>query len=87
MLLKETMQIMEKLLETTGVRKVTIEEAGDLVHINDDKPEESPSEYDITIKPNLTHRQIYEINEILAGFHNVEMCLTNEGLTIFEKEA
>lgn len=87
MLLKETMEITRKLLEEAKVDCTIISEADILVHINEKKPEESPVEYNLTVKGLVRHWQIQKIDEILEDFDNVEMQVTSEGLEIFEKEA
>jgi len=82
MLLKQTLEILEKLLTKCGVTEVVITEAEEVVHGETTEPE-----FDIKIVQNLRHRQIQAIDEVLAGFSNVEMEFDfREGLRIFEVE-
>jgi len=82
MLLKETLEIVKKLLAECEVNMVTIAEAEEIIHYGTEEPE-----FDIRIEQNLNHNQIQAIDEILSGFSNVEMKLVHgKGLIIFEAE-
>ena len=82
MLLKQTLEILEKLLTKCAVTDVLITESEEIVHGETTEPE-----FDIKIVQNLRHWQIQAIDEVLAGFSNVEMKLAyQEGLMIFEVE-
>jgi len=81
MLLKQTLEILEKLLTKCAVTEVLITESEEAVHGETAEPE-----FDIKIVQNLRHWQIQAIDEVLAGFSNVEMKLVRAWLIIFEVE-
>jgi len=82
MLLKQTLEILEKLLTKCEVTEVRITESEKVVHCETAEPE-----FDIKIIQNLDHGQIQAIDEVLASFPNVEMEFDfREGLMIFEVE-
>ena len=87
MLLKETLEIIQKLMKTCDVSNLEVDEAQIIVHAGLKKQDEWKNEYDIIIKPSVNHWQIQQIDALLANYDAVEMEVTSEGLRIFEKEA
>jgi len=87
LLLKETLDIIQKLLEKCDVTNLEVDEAKIIAHNNPEKPDEWKTEYDIYIKPSVNHWQIQQIDGLLANYDRVEMEVVHEGLRIFEKEA
>lgn len=92
MRLKETLEIIEKLMKNCDVSDFTVSMARTWIHeeeaelIQNGCTEGVQVEYDITLTEVVTHYQIQTIDEILASYDNVEMRVESGGLRIFEKE-
>lgn len=91
MLLKETLEILKRILEKTDITNVEIRDALNLIHVEYDKetlePKEDqdfPQEYDLVLKADLCHAEIQTIDELLADHSNIEMRLRDGNIEIFE---
>jgi len=87
MFLKETLEILEKLLNDCDLTEIQIGESKIIVHADIDKQEEWKTEYDLLIKQRVNHATIQQIDKLLSNYDSVEMEVIDEGLRIFEREA
>lgn len=88
MLMKETLEILEKIMKETNITEIRIHENTTPLHTPEDiEKEEAPQEYDINIVETVWHWQIQIIDDLLGGYDNVEMMFDpDDGLVIYERE-
>jgi len=85
MLLKETLEIVNKLMVKAEIDDFEVRTASRFVH-NPKSSKTYTREFDILVTPSVSHRELQEIDKILSDYDNVEMKATSEGLLIFERE-